>query len=307
MDNDCKKCSNSDERKLYTESGLCSRIVSKEDGLPVRCVGPWAKEKITRLEKYFQMFSIGMYKKWNINYIEICSGPGICYDYRKYKEFYGSSLSIIKNTGFNRIEKALFIDNNEKVINTLNKRISLANKSNAQAVLGDYTNRLQISKIIKENLDVNSLSLNLTFIDPTDCSVPFSTIKELKKLLTKNDLIINIAIGTDFNRNCKNIIKKPNEYLKLKNKYESFLNNQNFFNDEIADLVKNEKKKELRKRFVDRYKSELKNIGYEHFAVKRVKNFYILLFASSNPKGLEFWEKSNQIEPKGTRNLFKNE
>jgi hypothetical protein len=37
-------------------------------------------QKIFHLIQYFGIFTIGMKSKWqgNINYIEICSGPGRC-------------------------------------------------------------------------------------------------------------------------------------------------------------------------------------------------------------------------------------
>jgi hypothetical protein len=48
----CEKCT-ADDRKERTENHLCTMVNSVADGLPVRCVGEWAYEKIYRLVQYF--------------------------------------------------------------------------------------------------------------------------------------------------------------------------------------------------------------------------------------------------------------
>ena len=73
----CLKCTNKHSRKS-NEYGLCSVAVSLLDSLPVRCVGSWAKDKIYFLTRYFEIFAGGMKNKFDLNYIEICSGPGRC-------------------------------------------------------------------------------------------------------------------------------------------------------------------------------------------------------------------------------------
>ena len=71
--------------------------------------------------------------------------------------------------------------------------------------------------------ELNRKSLNLCFIDPTDCSVPFILIKEIKETLPNVDFIINLASGTDFNRNIGNVILNDNQNLKLKYFYIDFI------------------------------------------------------------------------------------
>jgi len=89
----CHKNCNSDKRASVTENEICGVAFSVIDGLPLRCVGEWAYDKINLLLKYFGAFTVAMKGKWagGINYIEICSGPGRCIDRSRGREFDGTS------------------------------------------------------------------------------------------------------------------------------------------------------------------------------------------------------------------------
>lgn len=302
---DCKKGCTKEKRKEITENDLCIGANSSIDGLPIRCVGTWSREKIYHLVQYFGIFSNGMKNKWNgeLNYIEICSGPGRCVSREDGIEFDGTALSIVKHKEFKNIKNALFFDFNDQVINTLSQRLGKLDIKNAKALNGDYfhpqiiTN--EISKIIKRR------SLNLVFIDPTDCSVPFTLITQLKESLPNADLIINLASGTDFNRNVINALLKQDSYSKTISKYSRFLGSVDFFKESINIKLANEKNNiELRNNFRDNYKRSLEGIGYKYFDFKRIRHFYDLLFASSHKTGLTFWEKANKIHIDGQRTLF---
>lgn len=61
---DCDRCRNSEVRHTDAD-GLCKKVRSVVDGLPVRCVGGWANDKIYYLLQYFQIFAKGMAKKYD--------------------------------------------------------------------------------------------------------------------------------------------------------------------------------------------------------------------------------------------------
>lgn len=184
----CKTKCNKQERMETTENDLCKEANSVVDNLPVRCVGQWAVQKIYLLNQYFGIFTTGMKNKWEINYIEICSGPGRCISREMGREFNGTALSIIKHPAYQYLHKALFFDFNPVIVETLNKRIELLNAPNAKAIIGDYFKPDKICENIKK--EINSRSLNLVLIDPTDCSVPFSLIRQLKNTIPNIDFII---------------------------------------------------------------------------------------------------------------------
>lgn len=303
-ENCLKKC-NKEKRKETTQDDLCIETVSVSDNLPVRCVGGWAMQKIFHLIQYFGIFTIGMKSKWqgSINYIEICSGPGICVNRETGEEFNGTSICIIEHSAREYLKKILFFDYNETVVNTLNKRISDKKVTNAKALIGDYYKPDTIcDKIIEETKGVG---LNLVFIDPTDCSVPFDLLKKIKDRIKNVDFIVNFAIRTDVNRNIRNAILHPETHQNVLRKYSSFLGSNTFFtNQTIINAANQGKQMDLRKMFREEYMNSLKKIGYNHFDFKQIENYYDLVFASSHPKGIEFWNKANAIGFDGQRSLF---
>lgn len=163
----CSRQCNKEKRKEVTEEDLCTETTSVIDNLPVRCVGAWAMQKIHHLVQYFTIFSLGMKNKWDgkINYIEICSGPGRCINRSTGFEFNGTSLCIIQSDACKHLNKAMFFDYNQKVIDTLNSRIVANNTPNALALIGDYNNP---DKICNDIINATKgVGLNLVFIDPT--------------------------------------------------------------------------------------------------------------------------------------------
>lgn len=146
----CDQCSNAESRHTDNE-GLCKKVRSVVDGLPVRCVGNWANDKIYYLMQYFQIFAKGMNKKWGkLRYVEICSGPGRCCT-RDRKEQDGSALSILKHDASKDLSSLIFVDYSKRVIDTLTHRISsLCCRRNAHAVLGDYMHPESILDALKK-------------------------------------------------------------------------------------------------------------------------------------------------------------
>ena len=254
--NRCCLC-NTTSRKENTKNGYCSIVTSALDEYPVRCVGEWAQEKIYWLLSYFGIFSKGMKNKWPnaVNYVEICSGPGRCVIKDNGDEIDGTALAILNHEAFNYIRKAIFIDHNEKVVNSLNHRINdLGKGDKAKAYLGDYNDIEQISMILG---DLPPNCLNLIFLDPTDCSISFTLIQAINEILIYTDFIINIALYTDLNRNLVRAFLNP-RYQTAREKYSRVLGSDTFFEKQInKSLAENENFKDLRMRFLDDYKDNL--------------------------------------------------
>ena len=211
-------------------------------------------------------------------------------------------MCILEHPSFKHINKALFFDYNTKVVDSLNKRINEKGILNAKAIFGDYYKPKEICISIKQEILISGL--NLVFIDPTDCSLPFELIKELKTNLSNVDFIINIAIGTDYTRNIKNAILDPETNTVSYQKYSRFIDNDSFFKSEkIKEFAKNNADKELRLAFREEYVNSLKRLGFKFFDFKHIRNYYDLIFATSHPKGIEFWEEANKIQHDGQRTL----
>lgn len=293
-----KKC-NKEARAKIAENDLCSYVKSIDDNLLIRCVGQWAEKKIYLLHQYFGIFAGGMKNKWPLNYIEICSGPGKCINRHDGYEFDGTAIAILKHKQFQNINRALFFDYDTRVVETLNQRIASLNLSHkAIAKLGDYNNP---DSIINDLKQLGTNCLNLILIDPTDCSVPFSIIRNITSTLKHVDLIINVATNSDFNRN----IPMAFDDDERADKYTRFLNDNKFFKSPTnRELFRNKEYQKLRESFRMSYISSLKSIGFQHFDFNQVENLYNILFASSNEKGIEFWKKATKvIDSSGQRSL----
>ncbi len=297
----CIKECNTEKRKETTNNDICKITKSELDELPVRCVGNWAYQKIYRLNQYFGIFSNGMKNKWRgLNYIELCSGPGRCILRRTGEEIDGTSLSILRHPSFNFIKKAIFIDNDETIIKILNKRIKLLSINNAYGVKGNY-NEINTLKDIFSDLDKDFL--NLFFIDPTDCSVPFETIKFIKEYFRNVDFIMNFPYGTDLIRNIQGAILNVN--YSSRTKYLQFLGNIDYFDrKEVKNLAVSSNSRKLVLDFFNEYKKNLESIGLIYSESELVKNLYLLLFASGHQTGLKFWKQSQNISPNDQREII---
>jgi len=297
----CLGCGRS-ARDDIDADGLCTKIKSTLDGLPVRCAGEWAYDKIFRLVQYFGIFAGGMSKKWKgLNYVEICSGPGRCITRNERTEMDGTALAIIHHKHFPKLQKGIFVDASPRVVEILNQRIEALGKAGiAEAVVGDYSDAPGLSRILNR---LPNRCLNLVFIDPTECDVPFPTIKCIVEHLKNADLLINVALGTDVTRNIIPAILSPS-HMRSKSKYENFLGVPGFCDQpDVIKLANLSDHDHLRRKFADTYNQSLRGEGYEYTDVRRVKHYYYLLFASRNAIGLEFWNKSCAIAPDNQREL----
>lgn len=305
LNSSCLKKCNKEKRKETTQDDLCRGTTSIVDNLPVRCVGGWAMQKIFHLIQYYGIFTIGMKTKWqgNINYIEICSGPGRCINRNNGEEFNGTSICIIEHHASEYLNKILFFDYNKIVVETLNKRINDRNVKNAKAYIGDYNKPDDIcDRIIDET---KGAGLNLIFIDPTDCSVPFTLLEKIKGRIKNVDFIVNIAIGTDVNRNIRNAVLNPETHQNAVKKYTTFLGSNYFFSNPIVKEIANKgNHTDLRKLFREEYTNSFRRIGYSYFDFKKIEYYYDLVFASSHEMGIKFWRKANAIGFDGQRSLF---
>jgi three-Cys-motif partner protein len=293
------KC-NKEARAKLSEDDLCKDVKSVCDNLSVRCVGKWAEEKIYLLSQYLGIFAIGMKNKWSeINYIEICSGPGRCINREYGEEIDGTALAVVHHPAFQHLHKAIFFDNNPIVVEVLNKRIeAIGLTSKAIAQRGDYNSPESICVILSRQC--SATSLNLILIDPTDCSVPFALVKRIKETLQHVDFIINVATGTDFNRNIPMAFSETERAVK----YENFLGDTTFFRDAAnIKLCHSRDYTTLRNKFREAYQNSMRGIGYTVFDVNMIQHYYDILFAANHDTALIFWKKAQSIRFDGQREL----
>jgi three-Cys-motif partner protein len=214
----------------------------------------------------------------------------------------GTALAVIRSKQFPKLKRGIFIDASPRVVDILNQRIKALDASNiAEAIVGDYSDAPGLCRSLSRLPDS---CLNFVFIDPTECDVPFTTIKSIVDNLQNADLLINVALGTDVTRNIVPAILSP-RHKAVREKYETFLGVPGFCSQpDVVALAKLSDFSDLRRKFADTYDQKLRGENYQFTDVRPVKHYYYLLFASRSAKGLEFWNKSCAIAPDNQRELL---
>ena len=262
----------------------------------MRCVGPWARDKLFFLTQYLGIFAEGMKYKWqgNLHYIEMCSGPGRSVDRESGVEMDGTALAIMGHQSFQHFRTATFLDYNPTVVSALTARIKTAgHAARACAVEADYNDPENIASIAFRRVQKG---LVLVFVDPTDCSVPFETITALAQALPNADFIINVALGTDATRNIKPAILNVDSLARIK--YASFLGGQCFFDDpEVVKMAELKQDDKIRAKFRETYREAMRGLNYTHFATECIEHYYDLFFACRHERGLQFWKRAQKYKP----------
>lgn len=284
----CESCNH----EKNTRNGICL-IKKGTDGLPVLCVGGWAKSKHYYIDKYLDLFVRAMSKKWegNINYLDLFCGPGKCLLRETGEEADGSPLIALKY----EFAKYIFVDIKKENIKTLQERCkSRANFESVEFVEGDCNEKIEsIRKLIPK------YSLSIALVDPFGLNFNFSSYQKLTDG-RRIDLIINFPLGTAIKRN---FTRSTFEKLKL----DSFLGGEDWRKPNIHNPTTH---------FISYFKNNLERIGYkipkEHklsgdISIKTTKKkvpLYYLLFASKHLRGTEFWKKITEYDPAGQRSLL---
>lgn len=276
---DCLDC----DRKQESENGLCKHV-SVEDGLLLRCVGDWSKEKHFYLEKYIDIFTASMRKKWFLVYIDLFCGPGKCMVRESRVEIDGSPLIAVKSKY--SFHKYYFVDLNLSAIDSLQKRCKNSLENDKIIFVNNDCNKA-IETIAR---DIKSNMLSLAFIDPTGLNAKYDLLKELAGKRT--DLIINFPLGMAIKRNMK----------------QSFGIEESAMDEFVGD--KGWKNCSNENEFVKYYENRIRELGYTYIEPGRMirnnKNvpMYYLLFATKSKRAAEFWNKIHRIEYGGQRTLF---
>lgn len=263
------------------------------DGLPVRDSGTWVKDKLYYLERYIDIFSVGMQKKWagKLYYADLFAGPGKCRIRETKEEIDGSPLIALK---FN-FAKYFFFESDPACYEALASRVKTrAPEKDVEMIDEDCNDNI-------DQIKPPPGSLGLAFIDPTGVSpIAFYTIRKLA-LNRRIDLIINFHEGMGIRMNVHQYTKKEGGALhtfvgsdRWRQKFRSAPSSI----DEVCRKITNEYQENLRD-------LEYRVIDGDQIPVRTDKNvlLYYLVFASKHPKGNEFWRKISLIGPYGQRKL----
>lgn len=140
-------------------------------------------------------------------------------------------------------------------------------------------------------------TLCMAFVDPFGLHFDFETARKLAQ--RKTDLIILLADRMDALRNWRTYYLSNPE-----STFDRFMGESGWREDFL-----NANSDQFVERLQRRYQAQLQSLGYIYFDYVRIANhlgvgLYKLLFASKNPKGLDFWQKAKSVDEQGQRELF---
>ncbi|MCY2930107.1 MAG: three-Cys-motif partner protein TcmP [Planctomycetota bacterium] len=286
--------------RLYDSSDL----VPSSDGLPAREVGPWSKDKHYFLIRYMDAFTRAMKRKpqWSgLGYIDLFAGPGKCKIRGTGEEIYGSPLIALTSPRPGKSFDAFFFaEMSSHCLEAITTRFhSLRSQCIPNVYPGDCNEK--VSALSK---DLNSSFLYLAFIDPPGLDVHFDTIRALANQ-QRMDLIISFMDRLDLNRNMNTYLAQQQSKLDLffgeRSNWRHRFNNLGSWSAENVTRLS-----------LEIYRDQLQQIGYGHFGEPvRIHGagetaqtpFYLLLFASKHPLGVQFWNETSSKDRSGNRKL----
>lgn len=269
------------------------------DGLPARISGPWAREKLYYVERYFTIFNKGMKFKWPSRvYADLMAGPGRCIT-EDGDEFEGSPLLALKSEP--PFQRSVLVESNDELLGALRARTE-AYRDRALVLPGDCNDPTVITRIRKE---LPASSLGLVFIDMLGLDVSFGTISALT-MARKMDLVITLQVN-DLTRNAESAADDQHDPTRF----------DRFFGDPgWRDVIREWRRRggtspDLATALTSFYVERLETIGYPHVAelhvlMKNTKKapLYRLVLAARHERATEFFRAISKIEYSGQRGLL---
>jgi three-Cys-motif partner protein len=285
-------CNNCKEKQVKEDTGTCP-LFKDVDGLPLRCIGFWAEEKLTLLFRYIDMFTGSQYNKWShMAYIDMFSGPGKGIIRKKKIIIDGSPIRAFQQKHL--FTHYVFIDINDCNIDALKYRINLINQTaSIKYIPSDCNNAfMQIKKFIPDS------ALTLVFIDPTNMQIDFSTIRKLANYFKHIDMIIN------FPR--QSIVRQYQHALTNMGNQTNF--DKYFGTTKWRNCVIKEHSMTIGGELLNLYKEQLKTLQFsdindtrDSIIVRGPRNIplYELVFASRHPLAYRLFNESVRVKHSG--------
>jgi three-Cys-motif partner protein len=262
--------------------------VTASDGLPARLIKPHSLEKFDRHRKYCTIFNNGMKNKWpdNRGYIELFAATGLAVVDEDRSEVDACPL-LAAQAAFHRLA---FVEFNPTLAAALEQRFRDrgVNADRARVFCGDAND----PRVLHEALAfLPDPGLTFAFMDPEDINGHWDAIRFLGSHRTQRiDFLVNVPIGS------------------MKRNYTSKAITAVLGTDEWEPRVK--AGEPLGLVFRETLAEQFHRIGFqvaEHMEVRAFANqtpVYDLVFASRNPRAIDFWRKIQKINPYGQRQLF---
>lgn len=296
-------------KKCKDKVGNCS--VTGTDGFPVQCVGPWAEDKYSILERYLnasckarKMFA----DRGNAVYIDLFAGPGKCIIRKEKREIEsGCSRAINRNEApFNEFFLFDIVESNSDALKQRFKSRTFIENGDSNILVNSLVKTLK-----QKEVSISRYRYHFAFIDPFGAeALKFSTIAALAEF-NRMDMLIHFPVGS-IKRNIKAWTNKTQTLL------DDFLGT-----DVWRHILKKDPTANVYQVLINTFKDQLIKVGYPEkglrlassdnsiypglptVQVKNTKdvNLYALILASKNELAQKLWNSIIRIDPSGQRSL----
>jgi three-Cys-motif partner protein len=286
-----EQCRTCDESKVQLPNRNCPG--PGEDGLPVQCVGSWAKEKHDYLFRYIEATRAARAKylsqsrgehKGGAAYIDLFAGPGRARVRGRGEEIDGSPLIAVRHVGapFSQLVLCELDSQNAEAL-----RLRTLGREGVEVIEGDCHERIDdIVRLIPPQ------GLNFALIDPFSLDqLRFETIARLAAM-TRMDLLIHFPT-MDLKRNLTQGAGPKLSKAIGSEHWQSRI-----------------RKPEDVTRAIDELRAELAKHGYTGAQVRSVPIMntkggvlYHLVFVSKHKLGDQIWNSLMRVGPTGQQTL----
>lgn len=260
-------------------------VVDPADELPARVVHPWTKRKHHYLDRYMDIFSVGM-KKWPRRaYVDLFAGPGRCFE-EESGEFYNGSPLLAFDHPFT---DHIYVELEGATADALERRSARHRRTrNVTVMEGDCNSRIdQVVTLLPKD------GITLAFIDPTNWQVRFPAIRKLAAS-GRVDLVVSFFAG----------MMQRVTHLEEQPKLDAFFGTHAWKTD---TRFQDSRGRPSMSGLLACYREQLTSIGYldamagRELAVRNSVNrtMYLITFFSKHPRGFDFWDKITREDERG--------
>lgn len=263
--------------------------IDAKDGLPARRSGIWARRKHHYLNNYCGIATKAMQGKFQLVYLDVMAGPGLCKLDDTGEEFPGSPFVALDH----EFDKYIFIESDPRLAQALRERVSHHPKSKKVTVLESNWTTLAEQGHFK----FDHKQLVVAFVDPTGISqVPMSAMLKLAKS-PRIDMLVTIQYRLGIVWNVQSYRKCQDTETAL----DRFLDWEGWREWSDKDPT------DFGQKAIDRFCARMQQdgfIGTRHVSVPEGNPIYRFTLFSRNQTAENFWKKILRIDEKGQRELL---
>lgn len=259
------------------------------DGLLARKSGDWAKRKHHFLRNYCGITAKSMRNKWQLVYLDVMAGPGLCKIRETGEEFPGSPFVALDY----EFHEFILIENDPPLADALKERVAKHPKASQVKILQENW----VDLLERGQLRFTDNTLVVVFIDPTGISqVPMKAMLRLAKH-RPIDMLVTIQHSLGITWNVPQYVKSESGQTAL----DEFLGSADWRKWKWKDAS------EFARMAINAFSQRIQQegfIGTRHISVPVDQPLYRFTLFSRHRLAEKFWNEILKMDETGQRELL---